>query len=348
MQKATDLISKTLPQDIFQKISAMPKTEIHVHLEGAQPAQTIWDMAQRNGAALPVKTFSEFEKFYQFTDFKHFIEVYILCTTYMQKAEDYFLMVDAFLAEQKRQNIVYSEVFLSASLQLTKLPQETLIDVLVEAVKNAQAKHGVHMRLIPDISRESPQTQHKVYSFVEAACKKSDLFLGLGLGGIEDGFPPALFVDTYAKARAQGLKCVVHAGEAAGAQSVKEAVGLLKAQRIGHGIRSIESAEVCAELKEKNIPIEVCPVSNYRTQVVKKGEAHPIRKMLELGLNCTVNSDDPAMFSTTLTDEYLVLASQGFSWEELWQLNLNTLEATFLPKAEKEKLKQKWNEFKQS
>ncbi len=169
--------------------------------------------------------------------------------------------------------------------------------------------------------------------------------MGLGLGGLEKPFPPRLFRETYARARDAGLHVVAHAGEAAGWESIREAVDELASERIGHGIQIIESPEYAAVMRERGIPFEVCPVSNYATGSTPNGVPHPIRQMVDLGVRCTLNSDDPAMFSTNLAAQYDVLASQGFTWEELWQLNLQTLDATFLSPAEKAAYRREWDAF---
>lgn len=175
--------------------------------------------------------------------------------------------------------------------------------------------------------------------------KERGVFIGLGIGGLEVGYPPELFTNIYVEAHRQGLRVVAHAGEAVGAESIWGAVNTLKAERIGHGIRCLDDPELVELLRQRQTPLEVSPQSNYCLGVVERDQLHPIRKMVDADLYCTVNSDDPAMFSTSLTNEYLTLAEQGFSWEELWQLNLNTLEATFLDEAEKDKYRIEWEKF---
>src|SRR5262249_15325284 len=147
--------------------------------------------------------------------------------------------------------------------------------------------------------------------------------------------PPEDFADTFAEARRQGLRVVAHAGETAGPESVRGAVATLQAARIGHGVRCLEDAALVDQLRGRQTPLEMCPQSNYCLGVVKRAQPHPIRGMVDAGLFCTLNSDDPPMFSTSLNREYQTLAEQGFSWAELWRLNLNTLEATFLDEGAK-------------
>jgi len=221
----------------------------------------------------------------------------------MKTARDFYEMTVAFHEYQASQNIVYTEAFLSASLFVDSIVWDALFEAFAEGCAVGRERHGVEVRFIPDIARNFPQSKRRVLEFTLAG-QKAGVFIGLGLGGLEAGYPPELFIDEFAEARANGLHVVAHAGEGAGPESIWGAVESLKAERIGHGIRCLEDPSLVAMLKERQIPIEVCPTSNYRTGVVPKGTPHPILEMIEAGLNVTVNSDDPPMFGTSLTEEY--------------------------------------------
>jgi adenosine deaminase len=330
-----------IPDELIHRRRAMPKVEIHVHLEGAMDAETIYQMAQRNRVALPAASLAEWKKFYEFIDFNHFIEVYTAASRCMKSPDDFALMAERFLAHQARQNIRYSEAFVSVSHQLDKLPAEELLDALAAGAAAGQAKYGSRVRFIADIARHLPHTQARVLEFALRGREKG-LILGLGLGGKEVGHPPEDFADTFAEARRQGLRAVAHAGETAGPASVRGALTALAAERIGHGIRCLEDPALVEELRAQQTPLEVCPQSNYCLGIVPRGTPHPIRRMVDAGLYCTLNSDDPPMFATDLNREYEMLAGQGFSWDELWRLNLNTLEACFLDAAEKAAYRDEW------
>ena len=159
---------------------------------------------------------------------------------------------------------------------------------------------------------------------------------GPAIGCVIDGFPPGLFIESFEEARRAGLRTVAHAGEAAGPESIWGAIDELRVERIGHGVRCIEDPVLVETLRERRIPLEGCPVSNYRLGIVKAGEMHPVREMLDAGLHCCINSDDPAMFSTSLVNEYETLASMGFGEEELLQFNRNALSSSFMTDAEKD------------
>jgi len=309
---------------------AMPKVELHVHVEGAQRPDTIWEMARRNGVTLPADSPEAWRAFYRYRDFAHFIQVYIAASRAIRTPRDFTDMLVAFHADQAAQQVVYTEAFLSASLYVEGFDQGAVIEAIAEGLAVGRAQSGVEVRLIPDIARNFPASQHAVLAFTLAGLK-AGVFIGLGLGGLEAGYPPELFSEVFAEARCNGLRVVAHAGEGAGADSVRGAVETLRAERIGHGIRCLEDPALVALLRERQLPLEVCPVSNYRTGVVAAGARHPVFAMLEAGLNCSVNSDDPPMFATTLTDEFRFLARQGVPLSRLRALTVAAAEASFLP-----------------
>ncbi|BAU12954.1 adenosine deaminase [Leptolyngbya sp. NIES-3755] len=339
--------NQALPVELTSRLHRMPKAEIHVHVEGAIDAETYYQMAQRNRVELPVKSLEEWKTFFEFRDFPHFIQVYTAAVNCIQTPEDYALMIERLYQRQSQENIRYTEAFLSASFLTQKFEDDEILDVIAQGCATGEAKYPCQIRFIPDIAREIPNSQERVLEFILKG-KERGLFIGLGVGGLEVGYPPELFTQTYLEAQRQGLRLVAHAGEAVGAESIWGAIDALQAERIGHGIRCLEDPKLVKVLQQRKIPLEVSPQSNYCLGVVKQGKPHPIRQMVDAELFCTVNSDDPAMFSTSLTNEYVMLANQGFSWEELWQLNLNTLEATFLDEAEKSNYRTEWQNFAQS
>jgi adenosine deaminase len=253
-------------------------------------------------------------------------------------------MVAQFYVDQARQNVRYSECFISMSLHMRRLTAAQILDALAQGIERGQTVSSARVAFIADISREDPHTQGDVLDLALWG-KRRGLIIGIGLGGLEKEFPPHLFTETYARARDAGLHVVAHAGEAAGWEYIKSSVDDLHAERIGHGIRIVDSPEYAAVMAEKKVPFEVCPVSNYAIGSTPSAFPHPIRQMVDLGVYCTLNSDDPAMFSTNLAAQYSLLASQGFTWDELWKLNMQTLESTFLNDAEKATYRREWEDF---
>lgn len=329
-----------IPVDFRQ----MPKIELHVHIEGSVSSHTYFQLAEQNKVTLPCETLEEWEQFFQFKDFAHFIEVYGTAVSTIQKPEDLAILIEDFYAGQAQQEIVYSEAYLSASFLVQHFRIEEILEAVDSGMRNGERTSGVRVNIIPDIARHMPETQWDVFELVRQGYEQ-EIFLGLGLGGLEMNFPPRLFTETYREARNTGMKVIAHAGEAVGPESIWEAIQELKVQRIGHGIRCVEDEELLAFLKESQIPVEVSPTSNYHLGVVDATKPHPIRQMVDAGLNCCLNTDDSAMFSTTLSQEYELLHQQGFSYPELLQLNRNAIDACFLEDVEKKKLHQVLDEF---
>jgi len=330
--------------ELQRRFAAMPKAEIHVHLEGATAPEASYAIARRNAVDLPVASLEEWRRYFDFRDFPHFIDVYRKTTDTIRTTDDLALMVAQFYVDQGRQNIRYSECFMSMSLHLRRLSAAEILDALAQGIERGQTVSSARVAFIADISREDPHTQAAVLELALRGQRRG-LIIGIGLGGLEKEFPPHLFRETYARARDAGLHVVAHAGEAAGWESIREAIDELEVARIGHGIRIVDSPEYAAAMRDRNIAFEVCPVSNYAIGATPLDEPHPIRKMVDLGLRCTINTDDPAMFSTDMAAQYSLLADQGFSWDELWQLNAQTLDATFLSGAEKADYRREWEDF---
>jgi adenosine deaminase len=332
------------PTALERRLAAMPKAEIHVHLEGATAPEASYAIARRNGVPLPVKSLDEWRRYFAFRDFPHFIDVYRNTVDTIRTTDDLALMVAQFYVDQARQNVRYSECFISMSLHLRRLGASQILDALAQGIERGQTVASAQVAFIADISREEPQSQDAVLDLALRGMRRG-LIIGLGLGGLEAEFPPHLFRETYARARDAGLHVVAHAGEAAGWESIRAAVDDLGVARIGHGIRIVDEPAYAAELRARGTAFEVCPVSNYAIGSTPRDRPHPIRAMVDLGLNCTLNSDDPAMFSTTLAAQYALLAEQGFTWDELWRLNVQTLEATFLGEAGKAAYRREWEAF---
>lgn len=333
--------------ELERRFATMPKAEIHVHLEGATAPDASYAIAQRNHVELPVATLDEWKRYFEFRDFPHFIDVYRKTTDTIRTTDDLALMIAQFYVDQARQNIRYSECFMSMSLHLRRLRPAEILDAMAQGIERGRTVSGTKVRFIADIAREDVELQDDVLDLALRGQKRG-LIIGLGLGGLEKEFPPHLFTETYKRAADAGLHVVAHAGEAAGVESIQEAVDELKVTRIGHGIRIVDSPEYAAVMREKNIAFEVCPVSNYAIGSTPRDEPHPIRQMVDLGLRCTLNTDDPAMFSTNLPAQYSLLADQGFTWDELWKLNTATLEATFLSPIERAEYRREWDNFADS
>jgi adenosine deaminase len=287
-----------------------PKTELHVHVEGATSPETFWHLAQKNNVPLPARRVQDWTNYFQFRDFFHFIEVYTTASACIQRPEDYTILLRDFFRHQAGQGITYTEAFISCSLSIHKFPASDWLDALAQGLQEGHAETGIDVRLIADMSRELPHTQDTVLDFALKGHQRG-VFVGLGLGGLENGFPARLYEDMFREAQKAGLGLTVHAGEAEGPESMWEALELLHAKRLGHGIRVFEDPLLVDALRTRNIPLEVSPTSNYCTNVVAAQDRHPLHRMVEVGIPVVLNTDDPQMFDTYYLHECALLLKQG-------------------------------------
>jgi aminodeoxyfutalosine deaminase len=284
-----------------------PKIELHVHLEGTVRPETLREIAKRNDYALP----DDLESLYRFRDFAHFIEVFVLTTGALTRYDDFRQVVVDYAAEAKEHGAVYLEAIFAPRL-LHGLDTDEVFSGYCDGAQEAQELHGVEVRLTPDIPRE--YSLDHAFTTARYAVKYRDRgVVGLGLGGAEAGYPPEPFAEAFALAREGGLGSVPHAGEGAGAESVRSALEELYADRIRHGIRAVEDAGLVADLAGRGTVLDVCPLSNLRTGVVRSLEEHPLPQLVAAGVRCSISTDDPAMFDTDLTRDYAAAASLGLS-----------------------------------
>jgi adenosine deaminase len=315
----------------------MPKAELHVHLEGAIRPETLLQLARRHQVPLPANSVAGLREWYVFTDFAHFVQIYIKISECIRTPDDIELIAREFLAGQAAQNIRYSEVTYTAYTHYAQkgLSFADQLAALNRARDWATSNLGVTMGIVIDIAREMPGSDSPLVADW-AISAMGEGVIALGLGGSEVGHPPEKHRAAFERARAAGLPSVPHAGETAGPSSIWGALRSLSAVRIGHGVRCLEDPALVAELRDRQIPLEVCPTSNVCLGVAPSMAEHPLPQLIEQGLYVTVNSDDPPMFNTTLTGEYLALA-QVFQFDapRLERLALNAVRASLLPPAQR-------------
>ncbi len=313
-------------------IRRMPKVELHVHLEGSIRPETLLTLAERNDVTLPANTVQGLQEWYQFSDFAHFIEIYFAICNCIRTPEDFELIAAEFLKHQYEQNIKYSEVIFTPYSHRKHVTFDEQLAAINRARKKAEAELGIRMGLVPDISRHMRPVEESFCVADWAAQNMANGIIALGLGGPEIGNPPEVFQPAFERIRAAGLPSLPHAGETGGPESVWGAIRALAAVRIGHGVRCLEDPELVAFLRERQIPLDVSPTSNVCLKVAPSLAEHPLPKLIEEGLFVTINSDDPTMFGTTLTDEYLQIAKTfGFDKTYIKQFVLNGIQASLLP-----------------
>ncbi|HUO86623.1 MAG TPA: adenosine deaminase, partial [Thermoanaerobaculia bacterium] len=285
----------------------MPKVELHVHLEGSMKPATLLALARRHGVALPADDVAGLADWFRFRDFEHFVEIYLAVSSCLREPADFHTLALDFLAEQARQNVVYSEVHFTIATHLANgLDGEAVAAALWQACGEGERRFGARMRLIPDIVRNVPEGADATLEW--ALANRHRGVVALGLSGIEAGFPNEPFREHFAVAEREGLHRVAHAGEHAGPESIRSVLEVCRAERIGHGVRAVEDPQLVAELARRAIPCEVCPTSNLRLGVFPTYAEHSFDRLYRAGVPVTVNSDDPPFFDTTLTGEYQVLA----------------------------------------
>lgn len=288
-----------------------PKIELHVHLEGTVRPQTLLEIARRNGHRLPADTVEGLQALYEFRDFAHFIEIFMLTSGALEREEDFRQIVVEYAEEAVGHGAVYLEAIFSLGLW-RGLDSDVVFNGVCDGAAEARERFGIEIRLTPDIAR--------VYTLDEAlltaryAIKYRERgVVGIGLGGPEAEHPPEPYAPAFDLARSEGLASVPHAGEHAGPESIRGAVDALEARRIRHGIRAIDDPALLQELAERRIVLDVCPISNVCTRAVPSLAEHPLPWLVAAGTVCSLSTDDPAMFGTDLAREYAAAASLGLA-----------------------------------
>jgi aminodeoxyfutalosine deaminase len=300
-------------------MSAYPKIELHVHLEGTVRAPTLLEIARRNDYPLPADTVEGLADLYRFRDFRHFVEVWVLTTNALRTAADFRQMVVDYAAEAAGHGAVYVEGIFSPAERVRRgVAWEEIFEGVCDGAEEARERHGVEVRLTPDIPRGF--TQEEARATVEWAARFRDRGVaGVGLGGLEAEFPPEPYEEVFRLAKSLGLGSVPHAGEAAGAASVRGALEALGADRLRHGIRAEEDPGLVRELAGRGTVLDVCPLSNLRTGVVASLAEHPLPRLAAAGVRCSVSTDDPAMFDTDLSRDYDAAESLGLEPRTLYE-----------------------------
>jgi aminodeoxyfutalosine deaminase len=290
-----------------------PKVELHVHLEGTVRPAALLKFAGRNGISLPASSVEELARIYEFRDFRHFLDVWWMTTGALRTEQDFRQVVAGYAAEAAEHGAVYLEGIFSPSEPASRgVRYEEVFAGYCDGAQQAWEEHGVRVRLTPDIVRGFPvETAEETVRHAIANAGRG--IVGIGLGGPEPENPPQLYERVFASARAGGLGSVPHAGEADGPASVRGALDVLGANRIRHGIRAIEDAGLVRELAGRGVVLDVCPISNLRTGVVRTLAEHPLPKLLAAGVLCTINTDDPAMFGSDLGTEHETALRLGAS-----------------------------------
>ena len=323
---------------------ALPKAELHLHLEGAVEPETLVELSRRHDPS-PLDR-AQVEQLYRYPDFRGFLMAFKAVTERLQTAEDYELITYRLMERLRAENVLHAEVYVSVGVCLWRAQDfPRLFEGMERGRQRGARDFGVSLLWLFDAVRHfGPEAAQKVAEETVAARHRGFAsVIGFGIGGDEAAAAPEMFREVYAYAAEHGLRRTAHAGESAGPASILGALDALGAERIGHGLTAWHDDELMARLVKEQIPVEICVTSNLRTGCCKTLEQHPLRRYFDGGLKLTLASDDPAMFGTSLAREYqLAQEAFGFTEAELERLARNSFEVSFLPQEEKRRFLQRF------
>ncbi len=330
--------------ELRRLLHALPKVDLHRHLEGSLRLETLAEIAKEHGIDLPSYNIEQLRPYVQFTDeepgFHRFLEKFKLLRRFYTTREAVKRVAFEAVVDAANDNVKYLELRFSPSAlaHAQSFPLHEVTEWVIEAVEQAQAATGVMARLLCAVVRHDSYDLARQVIEVAIAYRNRGI-VGVDLTGDEVHYPAAPFAPLFKRAADYGLGITIHAGEAGGAANVREAVEILHAQRIGHGIRSIEDSNVVQLLRQRSVTLEVCPTSNLQTGVVDNFGLHPLRDLYVLGVNVTINTDDPSVSDTSLTDEYMVaMMGLGVNLRDLRICTRSSIRAAFLPPGIKQEL----------
>lgn len=342
MTPISDTALDAIPRERLPALlRAMPKAELHIHIEGSLEPELIFALAQRNGVALPYDSVEALRAAYAFTDLQSFLDIYYAGASVLLKEEDFFDMAMAYFRRAQADHVVHAELFFDPQTHTDRgVPFETVIRGLARASETAHRELGVSSQLILCFLRHL--SEEAAFETLEQALPYRELFTGVGLDSSERGHPPEKFARVFARCRELGLHVVAHAGEEGPPDYIWSALDVLKVERIDHGVRCVEDTALVQRLASERVPLTVCPLSNVKLCVYDAMGDHSLHTLLESGLCATVNSDDPAYFGGYINQNFLEAfdALPQLTARHAHRLARNSFDASFAPAADR----QRWAE----
>ena len=310
-------------------VSALPKAELHLHIEGSLEPELMFALAQRNNVALPFDSIEAVRAAYDFSNLQDFLDIYYQGANVLQTEQDFYDLAAAYFQRAAADRVRHAEIFFDPQTHTDRgIAYETVIKGLSRAQREAEAQYGLTSGLILCFLRHLPEDE--AFKTLAMAEPFLDKIIGLGLDSSEVGHPPSKFKGVFARARELGLKLVAHAGEEGPPEYVYEALDILNIDRIDHGNRSLEDPALVARIVEAGLTLTVCPLSNHKLCVVRDMDLHPVSDMLAKGLKATINSDDPAYFGGYVNDNFNALTRRGLlSREDCLTLARNSITGSF-------------------
>ena len=323
------------PHRLPELLRAMPKAELHIHIEGSLEPEMIFALAQRNGVQLPYASVEALRAAYAFTNLQSFLDLYYAGASVLLKEQDFYDMAWAYFQKAKADHVVRAELFFDPQTHTARgVAMGAVIEGLSRACADAQSQLGISADLILCFLRHL--SEQEALETLEEALPWREHFIGVGLDSSEVGHPPEKFARAFARAREQGLHVVAHAGEEGPPAYVWSALDVLQVERIDHGVQSIHDAALMQRLVDMQMPLTVCPLSNLKLCVFKDLADHNLGKMLDAGVRVTINSDDPAYFGGYLLENYLqTFAALHLGAPQAYRLAANSIEASFAPEEDK-------------
>lgn len=327
-------------------LNAMPKAELHLHIEGTLEPELMFKLAERNGIELPYSSVDQLRAAYDFGNLQDFLDLYYQGAEVLQTEQDFYDLTWAYIERCHAQNVIHIEPFFDPQTHTDRgIPFATVINGISRALEEAKARYGISSGLIMCFLRHLSEEQ--AFDTLQQALPHLDQIIGIGLDSSEQGHPPTKFQRVFAKAQEMGLLRVAHAGEEGPAQNVIDSLNLLHVDRIDHGVHAADDPMLMQRLAEEKIALTVCPLSNTRLRVFSDMSEHNILQMLEAGVKVTVNSDDPAYFGGYMTENFIALYhALNLSKTQALELARNSFEYSFASRERKDEmltlLKQTW------
>jgi adenine deaminase len=315
---------------------AIPKAELHIHIEGSLEPELIFALAQRNGVSLPYASVEALRAAYAFSDLQSFLDIYYAGASVLLHEVDFYDMAWAYFERARADNVVHAELFFDPQTHTARgVPMAAVVQGLARASRDAQDKLGISSALILCFLRHL--SEEDAFDTLEAALPHREHFIGVGLDSSEVGHPPSKFSRVFARCAELGLRRVAHAGEEGPPAYIWEALNDLKVERIDHGVRCLEDPALVAELARRRVPLTVCPLSNLKLCVVKDLHDHPMKRLLDAGLCAMVNSDDPAYFGGYMNANFVqTVEALSLTTQDVVTLAKNSFEASFMPPARRD------------
>ena len=328
-------IKPVAPDRLPALLAAMPKAELHIHIEGSLEPELIFALAQRNGLPLPYASVEQLRSAYAFSNLQSFLEIYYAGASVLLHEQDFYDMAWAYLLKARADNVVHTEIFFDPQTHTARgVAMDSIIHGLHRACLDAATQLGISASLILCFLRHLSEAE--AFETLEQALPYQDKFIGVGLDSSEVGHPPEKFARVFARCRELGFYRVAHAGEEGPPAYVWTALDLLRAQRIDHGVQSTQDAALMQRLAKDRVPLTVCPLSNLKLCVFPDLASHNLGALLAADLVATVNSDDPAYFGGYMNDNFIqTFAATGLLAQQAWQLARNSFEASFADAAVK-------------